>query len=91
MNIKYIKIKVTPKSRISGVTKVLEDGTIKVAVKSAPQNNRANREVFEVLAKHFKIDKAGIKILAGHTSSTKLIKISTKDNNGPKTADQPKS
>ncbi len=87
MTIKYIKIKVTPKSRISGVTKILEDGTIKVSVKSAPQNNRANREVFDVLAKHFKVDKAGIKILAGHTSSTKLIKISTFEKNGSKTTD----
>ena len=87
MAIQYYKIKVTPKSRISGVTKTLDDGTIKVSVKSAPQNNRANREVFDILAKHFKVDKSGIKIIAGHTSSIKLIKLSTNEKDGSKTTD----
>jgi uncharacterized protein (TIGR00251 family) len=71
----YLRIKVTPNSRNSKITQTLDDGTIKISVKAAPENGKANQEVIKILAEHFKADSAKIKIVSGHISSIKLIRI----------------
>lgn len=71
----HLRIKVNPRSQKSEVTDKLEDGTLKVSLKSPPENGKANKELIEVLAKHFKVKKSQVKLITGHTSQIKLIRI----------------
>lgn len=71
----YIRVKVQPKSRESGIVDVMEDGTIKVRVKAAPEKGKANKEVIEVLAKEYGVKKSEVEIVGGKVDQIKLIKI----------------
>jgi len=68
-----LNIKVIPSASKSGV--VGEKNLLKVYVKSPPVEGKANRELLEVLAEHFRVKKSDIEILRGATSRKKLIKI----------------
>lgn len=72
---KYLRVKVNPKSKQSGITSTLEDGTIKISVKSAPENGKANQEVIKVLAEEYNLKQSQINLISGHTSSLKLFRI----------------
>jgi uncharacterized protein len=52
-----------------------EQGLLKVYVKSPPVDGKANKELVEALAKHFKIKKNRIEIVRGETSRKKSVKI----------------
>jgi uncharacterized protein (TIGR00251 family) len=71
----YLRVKVQPKSRESGIVDVMEDGTIKVRVKAAPEKGKANKEVIEVLAKEYGVRKSEVEIVGGAHDQIKLIKI----------------
>ncbi len=70
-----IQVKVIPKSRTSEVLESMSDGTLKVRVKSAPENGRANEELIYLLAKTYNLGAESFQILSGHTSTRKLVKI----------------
>lgn len=72
---KYFKVKVNPKSKQSCITSTLEDGTIKISVKSAPENGKANQEVIKVLASEYNLKESQLHLISGHTSSLKLFRI----------------
>jgi uncharacterized protein (TIGR00251 family) len=72
---KYITVKVIPKSPRTEIVETMEDGTIKIRLKATPQKGEANKELIKFLAKEFKIEKDDIKIISGHTSPKKLIRI----------------
>ena len=56
--------------------KIRVDGNeITIALKSKPERNRANRELVEKLADYFGTPKDRIRIIAGVTSSKKLVNI----------------
>ncbi|MFC1600213.1 DUF167 domain-containing protein [Patescibacteria group bacterium] len=71
----YLRVKVQPKSRESAVVDTMEDGTIKVRVKAAPEKGKANKEVIEVLAKEYGVRKSEVEIVGGAYDQIKLIKI----------------
>ena len=68
-----LKIKVIANSSRQEVKE--ENGILKVHLKSPPVKGKANEELIEVLAEHFKMKKNQIKILRGHTSNAKEIEI----------------
>jgi hypothetical protein len=72
----YLRIKVHPKSKDSGVFDTMEDGTLKVRVKAPPEKGKANKEVIKVLAKKYGVKKSEVEIVSGATDQIKLIKIS---------------
>jgi len=54
----------------------MEDGiTYKVKIKAVPEKNKANKELIEFLAKHFKVEKSNISIKSGNQSQIKLIQL----------------
>ena len=71
----YLRIKVQPKSKESAIGDLMEDGTLKVRVKAAPEKGKANKEVIKLLAKKYGVKKSGIEIVSGKTEPIKLIKI----------------
>jgi len=71
----YLRIKVIPKSAKNEVTEILEDDTIKIRIKAAPEKGKANEELIKFLSKELNIDKSRIKILCGKAEQLKLIKI----------------
>ena len=68
-----IQIKVKPNSKTEQV--VEEDGGFIVKVKEPPIEGRANRAVIRLLAKHFGVSEAQVKISKGFKSRAKVIEI----------------
>ena len=48
-----------------------------VKVKAPAKEGKANKEVIEVLAQHFKVPKSCVTIIAGLKSNRKIVKIET--------------
>jgi len=69
-----IKIKVIPKSSRAQITEDLE-GHLRVKLKSAPVQGKANKELIELLARHYQVAKSQIKIIKGQTSKNKTVDI----------------
>lgn len=76
---KYLRIKVIPKSPKNEVVEVLEDkenGNItKIRIKAAPERNRANLELIKFLSTLYKVPKENIVIISGQKEQLKLIRI----------------
>jgi uncharacterized protein (TIGR00251 family) len=72
----YLRVKVQPKSKESAIGELMDDGTLKVRVKAAPEKGKANKEVIKLLAKKYSVHKNDIEIVSGKTDQIKLIKIS---------------
>ena len=54
----------------------MEDGvTYKVKIKAVPEKNKANKELIEFLAEHFKVEKSKVSIKSGNQSQIKLVNI----------------
>lgn len=71
----YLRIKVSPGAGKSLVLEVLADETIKIALKAQAEEGKANLELISFLASEFKASKENIKIISGHSSRIKLLKI----------------
>jgi uncharacterized protein (TIGR00251 family) len=67
-------LKVIPNASRSEVT-VEANGDLKVKVQAPPENDRANRATIQLLAKHFKVPKNRIKIVAGQKSHQKIVEV----------------
>lgn len=70
----YIKVKVYPDAKKDEIKK-LKDSHFEIRTVAKAQNNQANRRICQILQKYFKNPAGGVKILNGHQSQTKLIKI----------------
>lgn len=71
----YYRVKVTPKSPKTQIKEILEDGTIKIALKAAPEKGQANSELIKFLSIKLALPENSITILAGKSERTKLIKV----------------
>ncbi|MBU1018338.1 MAG: DUF167 domain-containing protein [Patescibacteria group bacterium] len=70
---KYLRIKVTPKSPKTELVDTLDDGTIKIRIAAPPEKGKANKELIKFLKKHYKTDK--VTIISGKSDPLKLVKI----------------
>ncbi len=68
-----LNIKVIANSKQNKVEKV--GNGLKVHLTSQPVKGKANKELIETLAKHFKTKKSNIKITKGLTSNQKEVEI----------------
>jgi len=69
-----IAIKVQPRASKEEVVEGA-DGALKIYLKQAPVDGKANKALIEILAKHYKTKKHNIKIVTGHASRNKIIEI----------------
>ena len=67
------EIKVFPKSSVEKI--VESDGRLKIYVKSAPDKDKANKDVIKVLAKKYGVKKIDITIIKGKTSRNKVVEV----------------
>jgi len=51
------------------------DEVMKLKVAAPPVEGKANREVIEFLANHFKVAKSKVRIISGEKSRNKIIEI----------------
>ena len=68
-----IEIRVSTNNPKSGVEE--KDGLLKVRVKAKPIEGKANAEVVELMAKHYKVKESQVRIVAGHSSKKKTLEI----------------
>lgn len=71
----YIRVKVIPKSPVTELTEVLDDGTWKIRLRAVPEKGKANQELIKFLAKETGVPKNCVSIVSGATDRTKLVKI----------------
>ena len=69
-----LRVKVKPNSRSVSVEK-LEEGVLKVCLKSPPVDGKANAELVDVLSDFFEVPKSNIILKAGKSSREKLVEI----------------
>jgi len=70
-----LRIKVIPRSKKNEVSGTLADGTVKVHVTAPPEKGKANEQVCQVLAAHFKVPVRAVQILTGHSNPRKVVRI----------------
>lgn len=70
-----LRVKVIPRSRKNEVSGELADGTLKVHVTAPPEKGKANELVCEVLAAHYKVHVRSVRIVMGHGSPRKVVRI----------------
>ena len=67
-----ISVRAAPRSSRSGIDGVVGDA-VKVRVRSAPVDGKANKELIEVLSDAFGLPKSAVSFRSGETSKTKRI------------------
>lgn len=67
-----LNVKAVPRSSRAGLDGVL-GGAVRVRVKSAPVDGKANKELVETLADAFGISKSDVVFKSGETSKTKRL------------------
>jgi len=70
-----LKIKLFPQAGRTEYIKTLGDGTLKIAVKAAPEKGKANRELIRFLAAYFSVTNDQVTIIRGLEQRLKLVKI----------------
>ncbi len=71
---RVIQVRAKPSSRQSSVEE-LEDGTFLVKLKAQPVEGKANAELVVLLANHFKVSRAAVKVKSGAGARIKLVCI----------------
>lgn len=72
----HLQVKITPKSKNTELVETMEDGTLKIRLKAVPERGKANEELIRFLSQHYKVKTDQIKLISGHSSTRKLLKIS---------------
>lgn len=76
----YTRIKVIPSQSETRFRGLMDDGTIKIAVKSPPEKGKANKEVITFLAEQLSVRKDQIRITSGLTGRIKVIRLMDEKN-----------
>jgi hypothetical protein len=71
----YLRIKVIPKSAKNQVVDIMEDETIKIRIKAAPENGKANAELIKFLSEELNVLEKNVLIISGVAEPVKLIKV----------------
>jgi uncharacterized protein len=69
-----IIIRVKPNSKQQKIEEV-EDGSLKIYLKSSPVNGKANKELIQMLADKYNVPKSHISIRLGLASRQKVVEI----------------
>jgi uncharacterized protein len=70
-----LEIQVTPKSSSNRVRAEIINGEwrIKVYVTAAPENDKANKAIIDLLAKELDVPRSSLKVISGHKGRKKVI------------------
>ena len=67
-----INVRAAPRSSRAGIDGMVGDA-LKVRIRSAPVDGKANKELIEVLAEAFGLPKSSVSFKGGETSKTKRL------------------
>jgi uncharacterized protein (TIGR00251 family) len=70
-----LSVKVIPRAQQSAVVGFLEDGSLKLKVAAAPEQDEANREVCSIVAELFSVPNRNVSIVAGRTTTRKRVSV----------------
>ncbi len=68
-----LRVRVQPRASRSEIGPLLGDEAVKVYLKGAPVEGKANQELVALLAKAFRLPKSSVVIKSGATSKTKSL------------------
>lgn len=71
-----VTVRVKPGSKKGPLVQPALDGSLLVYVREPAVEGRANQALVKILAEYFGVAKSQIRILKGHSSRTKIIKLS---------------
>jgi uncharacterized protein len=71
-------VKVQPRSSRDEIL-FCSGSKLKIYLKASPVDGKANKDLIEILAKHFKVKKTDIHIVTGKKSRNKLVEILNAD------------
>ena len=69
-----LNVRAQPRSSRAGIDGCLGDA-VKVRIRCAPVDGKANKELIETLADAFDVAKSAVSFVSGETSKTKRIRI----------------
>lgn len=69
-----VNVKAVPRSSKAGIDGWIGDA-LKVRVKCAPVDGKANKALVETIAEAFGVAKSRVRIVSGETSKTKRVEI----------------
>jgi uncharacterized protein len=69
-----LRIKVKPGSRTSGL-EALADGSWLARIQAPPVDGKANRELVELVARHFAVRRSQVSIKSGASGRIKRVEI----------------
>lgn len=70
-----ITVRVTTRASKNEIQGIMEDGTIKIRITSAPVEGQANETLLKYLAELLDIRASQLEIIAGQTGKDKLISV----------------
>ena len=70
----YIHVRVTAGAGKESFKKKSEDH-FEISVKEKAERNMANKQVLELVAKHFKVSVSKVRIINGHKHPSKLLMV----------------
>lgn len=68
-----LNVRAQPRSSRAGIDGLFGDDAVKVRIRSAPVDGKANKELVETLADAFGVPKSAISFKGGETSKTKRL------------------
>ena len=68
-----LNVRAQPRSSKAGIDGLWGDDAVKVRIRSAPVDGKANKELIETLADAFGLPKSAVSFKGGETSKTKRI------------------
>lgn len=68
-------VRVKPGAKKTEITAVLSDGSVKISVKSPPQDGEANAELLRLLAGVFAVPLDGVELLSGGGARLKRVRV----------------
>jgi hypothetical protein len=73
----YLRVKINPRASKNAIMGHMDDehNTLKISVTAAPEKGKANEAVIKLLSQEYQVPKSNIKIISGHSSQIKLIRI----------------
>ncbi|MBX4215671.1 DUF167 domain-containing protein [Candidatus Parcubacteria bacterium] len=74
MKAMYVRIRVTPGAKKESIER-LSDTELKITVREKAERNMANMRVIALTAREFKVPASFVRIVNGHRSPTKLLRI----------------
>ncbi len=68
-------MKVNVRVKFGSKAQIVEGDPLRVTLTQPPEKGKANKQLIEVLAAHFKIPKNRVKLVSGLTSRFKVVEI----------------